>query len=73
MSSIIALIPARGGSKRIPRKNVGPFLGVPAIVRTISTVLASGVERVIVSTDDDEIMRLALDAGAEVPARRDAA
>ncbi len=72
MSSIIALIPARGGSKRIPRKNVRPFLGVPAIVRTIGTVLASGVERVIVSTDDDEVMRLALDAGAEVPARRPA-
>ena len=71
MRDFIALIPARGGSKRIPRKNLRPFLGVPAVVRTIKTVLASGlVDRVIVSTDDDEIAELAEGAGAEVPGSR---
>ncbi len=65
MSDFIALVPARGGSKRIPRKNVRSFLGTPAIVRTISTVLASGlVGRVVVSTDDTEIAQLAEGAGA---------
>jgi N-acylneuraminate cytidylyltransferase len=71
VSDSIALVPARGGSKRIPRKNVRPFLGTPAVVRTIGTVLASGVaDRVIVSTDDEEIAQLAKDAGAEVPGLR---
>jgi N-acylneuraminate cytidylyltransferase len=69
----IALIPARGGSRRIPRKNVRPFLGVPAIQRTIRTVRESGVvRRIIVSTDDDEIAALAREAGAEVPGPRPA-
>jgi pseudaminic acid cytidylyltransferase len=69
----VAVIPARGGSKRIPRKNVRPFLGVPLIVRTLQVVEASGVfERVVVSTDDDEVAALARDAGAEVPFRRPA-
>ena len=73
MSDFIGLIPARGGSKRIPRKNVRPFLGTPAIVRTIHTLVASGVlDRVIVSTDDEEIAQLAVDAGAEVPDLRPA-
>lgn len=67
----IAIIPARGGSKRIPRKNVKPFLGVPLIVRTLQTVQSSGAfERVVVSTDDDEVASIASDAGAEVPFRR---
>ncbi len=71
MSGFIALVPARGGSKRIPRKNVRPFLGVPAVARVIGTVLGSGaVDRVIVSTDDDEVERLAIESGAEVPGRR---
>jgi pseudaminic acid cytidylyltransferase len=71
MTGSIALIPARGGSRRIPRKNVRPFLGVPAIQRTIATVSGSGVvDRIIVSTDDDEIAGLARDVGAEVPGPR---
>jgi N-acylneuraminate cytidylyltransferase len=71
MSEVLALIPARGGSKRIPRKNVRPFLGVPAVSRVIEALLGSGaVGRVIVSTDDDEVARFAVTAGAEVPGRR---
>lgn len=73
MTGSIALIPARGGSRRIPRKNARPFLGVPAIQRTIATVSGSGVvDRIIVSTDDDEIAGLARDVGAEVPGPRPA-
>jgi pseudaminic acid cytidylyltransferase len=67
----VAIIPARGGSKRIPRKNVKPFLGVPLIVRTLQMVHASGVfDRVVVSTDDDEVASHASNAGAEVPFAR---
>lgn len=67
----VALIPARGGSKRIPRKNVRPFLGEPALTRVIRTVLQSEVaETVLVSTEDDEIARVARSAGAEVPGPR---
>jgi pseudaminic acid cytidylyltransferase len=69
----VSVIPARGGSKRIPRKNVQPFLGVPLIVRTLQVVQASGAfDRVVVSTDDNEVAALARDAGAEVPFRRPA-
>lgn len=68
---MIAVIPARGGSKRIPAKNRRPFLGEPLIQRTIRTVAASGIfERIVVSTDDDQIAELAGDAGAEVPFMR---
>lgn len=71
MSGAVALIPARGGSRRIPRKNVRPFLGVPAIKRVINTVVASGiVDRIVVSTDDHEVASIARDAGAEVPSLR---
>ena len=74
MTETIALIPARGGSRRIPRKNVRPFLGVPAIQRTIATVRESAVAgRIIVSTDDDEIAALSREAGADVPGVRPAA
>lgn len=67
------LIPARGGSQRIPRKNLRPFLGTPAVARVIGTVFASGIaERIVVSTDDAEIAALAHVAGAEVPALRPA-
>lgn len=73
MKSFIALVPARGGSKRIPRKNALPFLGTPAVVRTVRTIRASGVaDRIVVSTDDDEIAKLAEAAGAEVPGLRPA-
>lgn len=69
----VCLIPARGGSKRIPRKNLRPFLGVPMIARSIATALEAGLfERIVVSTDDDEIADVARAAGAEVPFRRPA-
>jgi len=64
----VAIIPARGGSKRIPRKNVRPFAGKPIIAYSIECALHSSLfERVIVSTDDEEISRVARDFGAEVP------
>lgn len=68
MGSRLVLIPARGGSTRVPRKNVRDFLGRPAISRVIDTVLASGVvDEVVVSTDDAEIAETARAAGASVP------
>jgi len=64
----LCVIPARGGSQRIPRKNIRPFAGVPILRRTIGIVLESGVaDRVVVSTDDAEIADVARAAGAEVP------
>ncbi|WP_207866328.1 pseudaminic acid cytidylyltransferase [Pseudomonas sp. 58(2021)] len=69
----VAIIPARGGSKRIPRKNLKPFDGVPMIVRSIRTALDSGVfDQVVVSTDDEEIAELAQAHGAQVPFLRPA-
>lgn len=69
--STIAIIPARGGSKRIPKKNVRPFAGKPMISYPIRAALDSGVfDRVIVSTDSDEIAEVAKAHGAEVPFRR---
>lgn len=66
--STIAVIPARGGSKRIPRKNIRSFFGTPLIARTIRILAASGLfDRIIVSTDDAEIAGIAKAAGAEVP------
>ena len=68
----IAVIPARGGSKRIPRKNIYPIGGVPLIAKTISTALASGIfEKVIVTTDDYEIAEIASSNGALVPRMRE--
>ena len=64
----LAVIPARGGSKRVPRKNIRPFAGRPMLAYSIAACLESGVfERVIVSTDDEEIAATALAEGAEVP------
>jgi pseudaminic acid cytidylyltransferase len=64
----IAIIPARGGSKRIPRKNIKHFLGKPIIVYSIEIALKSNLfDRVIVSTDDKEIATIAKNYGAEVP------
>jgi pseudaminic acid cytidylyltransferase len=64
----IALIPARGGSKRIPNKNIRPFCGKPMIAWSIGAALTSGLfDRVIVSTDSEEIAQIALSYGAEVP------
>lgn len=70
----IAIIPARGGSKRIPRKNVRAFCGKPMIAWPIEAAISSQLfERVIVSTDDEEIASAARDAGAETPFARPAA
>ncbi|MFM7013247.1 MAG: pseudaminic acid cytidylyltransferase [Betaproteobacteria bacterium] len=67
----IAVIPARGGSKRIPRKNIKPFCGKPMIAWSIEAARASGCfDRIIVSTDDAEIADLARVYGAEVPFMR---
>jgi pseudaminic acid cytidylyltransferase len=67
----VAIIPARGGSKRIPRKNVKPFLGRPMIAYAVAAARQAGVfDRVVVSTDDDEIAAVAREAGAETPFRR---
>jgi YrbI family 3-deoxy-D-manno-octulosonate 8-phosphate phosphatase len=67
MSSVLAIIPARGGSKGIPRKNVRPFLGKPLLVHSIDDARsAPSVTRVVVSTDDPEIARVAQDNEAEV-------
>lgn len=72
-AEILALIPARGGSKGVPRKNVLPVAGKPLIVYSIEHALASRyVTRTVVSTDDSEIAAVALAAGAEVPFRRPA-
>ena|SRR3989344_5992785 len=69
----VGIIPARGGSKSIPRKNIKPFLGRPLIAWAIETLKKSGVcDRVIVSTDDDEIAVVAKSYGAEVPFMRPA-
>jgi N-acylneuraminate cytidylyltransferase len=71
--SNVAIIPARGGSKRIPRKNLLPFDGVPMIVRSIRTALDSGLfEQVVVSTDDAEIADVARAHGAQAPFLRPA-
>lgn len=65
---ILAIIPARGGSKRIERKNIRDFDGQPVIAYSIKAALASGCfETVMVSTDDDEIAAVARQYGAEVP------
>ena len=70
----IAVLPARGGSKRIPRKNIKPFLGRPMIAWPIASLQATGLfDRIIVSTDDPEIAEIARDAGAETPFQRPAA
>ncbi|MBO6538832.1 MAG: acylneuraminate cytidylyltransferase family protein [Rhizobiaceae bacterium] len=67
-AGIVAIIPARGGSQGIPRKNVKPFAGKPLIVWTIEQALAAkNVDRVIVSTDGEEIADIAVAHGAEVP------
>jgi pseudaminic acid cytidylyltransferase len=67
----VAIIPARGGSKRIPRKNLRPFCGRPMIAWSIQALRESGaVDRIVVSTDDDEIAETATALGAEVPFRR---
>lgn len=69
----IAIITARGGSKRIPRKNIKDFLGKPIIYYSIKAALESKIfETVMVSTDDEEIAELSVKYGAEVPFLRSA-
>jgi len=69
----IAIIPARGGSKRIPRKNIKDFCGKPIIAYSIEVALDSGLfDKVIVSTDDAEIAEVAIKYGAQVPFMRPA-
>jgi pseudaminic acid cytidylyltransferase len=64
----LAVIPARGGSKRIPRKNIKSFCGKPMIAWSIEAVLQSGCfDRIVVSTDDAEIAEVARNHGADVP------
>jgi N-acylneuraminate cytidylyltransferase len=70
---VLALIPARGGSKSVPRKNLLPVAGKPLIAYSILHAQACpSITRVIVSTDDDEIAEVALAHGAEVPFKRPA-
>ena len=67
----LAVIPARGGSKRIPRKNIKYFCGKPMIAWSIEAALKSGCfDHIIVSTDDNEIAEVARDYGATVPFMR---
>jgi N-acylneuraminate cytidylyltransferase len=69
----LAIIPARGGSKRIPKKNIRPFLGKPILAYSIETALQSHLfAEVMVSTDDREIARIAEEHGASVPFLRSA-
>lgn len=67
----IAIIPARGGSKRIPRKNIKPFLGKPIIAYSIIAALESNLfDEVMVSTEDEEIAEIAIKYGAKIPFKR---
>lgn len=69
----IAIIPARGGSKRIPRKNIKPFMGKPIIAYSIEAAMQSELfDEVMVSTDDEEIAEIARKYGAKVPFMRSA-
>lgn len=69
----VAIIPARGGSKRIPRKNIREFLGLPIVAYSIRAAVASGCfDTVLVSTDDEEIAAVSRRYGAEVPFLRSA-
>jgi len=64
----IVIIPARGGSKRIPKKNIKDFFGKPLIAYSIEVALSSNLfEKVIVTTDDEAIAKIAKEYGAEVP------
>ncbi|MCQ2081152.1 MAG: pseudaminic acid cytidylyltransferase [Lachnospiraceae bacterium] len=67
----LAIITARGGSKRIPRKNILPFLGQPILAYSIKAALESGMfDEVMVSTEDDEIATIAKEYGASIPFMR---
>lgn len=69
----IAIIPARAGSKRIPGKNIRPFCGKPIIAYSIETAQVAGIfDEIMVSTDDEQIAKLAGEYGAKVPFLRSA-
>ena len=69
----IAIIPARGGSTRVPLKNIRDFHGIPMLGRTIQTLIRAEIfQRIIVSTDNDQIASIAEEFGAEVPFVRSA-
>ena len=71
MCKKVCIIPARGGSKRIPKKNIKPFHGKPLIAYSIETAKQSELfDRIIVSTDDEEIAKISKEYGAEVPFMR---
>ena len=71
MKNIIAIIPARGGSKRIPQKNIKPFLGKPMLSYAIKACKDADIfSEIMVSTDNDEIAEIALKHGAQVPFMR---
>ncbi|NSL89779.1 pseudaminic acid cytidylyltransferase [Chitinophaga sp. Mgbs1] len=73
MKQNVAIIPARGGSKRIPRKNIKPFMDKPIIAFSIEAALNTGLfSEVMVSTDDEEIAEVAISYGAKVPFKRTA-
>lgn len=64
----LAIIPARGGSKRIPNKNIRDFVGKPLVAYSIEVAKASGLfDKIVVTTDNEEVANIALDYGAEVP------
>ncbi|CAA6825487.1 MAG: N-Acetylneuraminate cytidylyltransferase (EC [uncultured Sulfurovum sp.] len=68
MAKSVAIIPARGGSKRIPKKNIKSFYGKPLIAYSIEVALASKLfDKVVVTTDDEAIATIAKEYGAEVP------
>ncbi len=70
MTAVLGLIPARGGSKRIPRKNIRPFAGQPLMAWTINAAhFASTIDRVVVSSEDQEIIETARNYGAQVVRR----
>ena len=67
----VCIIPARGGSKRIPRKNIRDFCGRPMIAWAIGHAIQSELfDKIIVSTDNNDIANVALAAGAEIPFKR---
>ena len=71
MSKLLCIIPARGGSKRIPHKNIKDFKGKPIIAYAVDTVKASGIaDEIMVSTDDIEIAEVAMQYGATFPFKR---
>ena len=68
MNQTLCIIPARGGSKRIPYKNIKDFLGKPIIAYSIKAALESELfDEVIVSTNNKEISKIAIEFGAKVP------